>query len=422
MLVSFRVENFLSVGNRVELSMIAVDHDTSLPGNIITTQLNRSRPRPVRLLKSAVLYGPNASGKTNLLKAIKSFSGFVRAAIQNTGNPIPFVPFALDPVWKTRPSAFEISLIEKGTLYRYGLSADTVCVHHEYLYATDKAGERKIFERTKENAAEHYTYGPAGRNLKKFDPFVRPDSLLLAVGASYNNADCRMAWDRIGQMASTGIDIHTRKMGLPDSIKTTEKADLFSEIVKYLGFGFSGLSIRHPEGWRGGGACGETPRPEILFVYTDSAGREVLLDEATQSDGTLIFINLFADILSASKGNGGLLLLDEIESSLHPLLCDALFGFVHALPSDNVQLLCTTHNTQLLNAAVFRRDQIWLTEKNRGGETDLYSLADFKDKPRKDARWGKQYLEGRFGGLPILNTARVEEIFSRYAETSGAVP
>ena len=92
------------------------------------------------------------------------------------------------------------------------------------------------------------------------------------------------------------------------------------------------------------------------------------------------------------------------------------------MPSNNIQLVCTTHNTQLLNTGLFRRDQVWLTEKNQAGATDLYSLADFKGKPRKDARWGKQYLEGRFGGLPLLNTARVEEILSRGANASEDAP
>lgn len=113
--------------------------------------------------------------------------------------------------------------------------------------------------------------------------------------------------------------------------------------------------------------------------------------------------------------------MDEIEASLHPILCEALFRFVHVLPGGAIQLICTTHNTQLLNADLFRRDQIWLTEKSKDGATDLYSLADFQGKPRKDARWGKQYLEGRFGGLPILNAARVEEILSRFAATEEVV-
>lgn len=426
MLVSFSVENFLSIRDRVELSMVAADFDKSLSENIITTQLNRAKPRPINLLKSLAIYGPNASGKTNILKAVLVFSNFVINAIQSTGKPIPFVPFALDPAWKIRPSSFEASFIAQGTLYRYGLSADSSIVHHEYLYATDKAGERKIFERRKspEKAGYSYEYGPAGKNLNKVEQFVRQDSLLLAVGSSYNNIDCRAVWDSVLMLAFLNSKLDLRTSYQFDSIKTEYGVKLMSEIAKYLGFGFSNLDIRYPTGLGRAGEmrCGEQAEPEIVFAYTDSKGNEVLLDAETQSDGTVIFLNLLGDILLASQAGGRVLFVDEIEASLHPLLCEALFRFIHALPLNNIQLVCTTHNTQLLNADLFRRDQIWLTEKNQAGATDLYSLADFKGKPRKDARWGKQYLEGRFGGLPVLNTARVEEILSRGAGASEDAP
>ncbi|CAK7044423.1 MAG: hypothetical protein DELT_02968 [Desulfovibrio sp.] len=425
MLISFSVENFLSIKERVELSMLAVEHDKSLPENIIIAQLNRSKPRPVNLLKSAVIYGPNASGKTNILKAVNTFCRFVTSAVQNTGKPIPFVPFALDPAWKERPSTFEISLIENGTLYRYGLSASASLVHHEYLYATDRAGERKIFERhwAQTNAEHTYDYGPTGKDLRKVEQFVRSDSLLLAVGASYNNEDCLLVWDGILILTFRESNIDVRRSHWADSIITDSGVRLISEIAKYLGFGFSKLSIRYPQGLGRAGElrCGEPAEPEIVFVYTDSTGKEISLDDETQSDGTIIFLNLLGDILVASQAGGRVIFLDEVEASLHPLLCEALFRFIHALPSNNIQLVCTTHNTQLLNSDLFRRDQVWLTEKSGSGATDLYSLADFKGKPRKDARWGKQYLEGRFGGLPVLNTARVEEILSHGMDTTEAV-
>ncbi|MDR3176841.1 MAG: ATP-binding protein [Desulfovibrio sp.] len=424
MLVSFSVENFLSVKERVELSMLPAEHDKSLPGNIITAQLRRVKPRPVNLLKSAVIYGPNASGKTNILKAVETFSRFVVSAVQNTGKPIPVAPFALEHAWKEKPSSFEISLIEDGTLYRYGFSATASLVHHEYLYATDKAGERKIFERDGAEASvkQSYDYGPTGKNLNKIEQFVRHDSLLLAVGASYNNDDCRVVWRNISMLTVPSFDMDMRKVCLPDSIKTEQGAKILSEISKYLGFGFSKLSIQHQGiGQSGKLECGKESEPEIVFSYTDSRGREVLLDERTQSDGTIIFLNLLAGVLAVSENIDHTFFLDEIEAGLHPLLCEALFRFVHALPSNNIQIVCTTHNTQLLNADLFRRDQVWITEKNEAGATDLYSLADFMGKPRKDARWGKQYLEGRFGGLPVLNTSRVEAILSRGMNTAEAV-
>jgi AAA15 family ATPase/GTPase len=425
MLISFYVENFLSIKERVELNMLAVEHDKSLPENIITAHLNRSKPRPVNLLKSAVIYGANASGKTNVLKAIRTFCRFIIASVQNTGKPIPFTPFALDPAWKERPSSFEMSLIEKGTRYRYGLSATDSFIHNEYLYATDKAGERKIFERhgAPNSAEQQYEYGPTGKSLQKVMQFVRSDSLLLAVGASYNNEDCWTFWSSIGMFSSSGLNLDMRKTCISKVVKTEEHVKILSEIAKYLGFGFSRLSMQHSGLGRAGELyCGESSEPEIIFSYTDSKGNEILLDENTQSDGTVIFINLLADILAERNNAGGsIIFLDEVEASLHPLLCEALFRFVHTLPSNNVQIICTTHNTQLLNSDLFRRDQIWLTEKNQVGATDLYSLADFKDKPRKDARWGKQYLEGRFGGLPVLNTTRVEEILSHRAEVSEVV-
>jgi AAA15 family ATPase/GTPase len=417
MMVSFSVRNFLSIKERVNLSMLAVEHDKSFPDNILTVQLKRTRARPVNLLKSAVIYGPNASGKSNILKASQSFSHFVSNCVQNPGRPIPFAPFALDPPWRQRPSSFETSLIDNGVLYRYGFSADTSFIHREYLYAMDKAGERKIFERRNEskNVVPRYDYGPSGKNLRKVEQFVRPDSLILAVGASYNNEECRILWNRIGMMSPTGLDSNTRGTCL--SARSRGKAEILSEIAKYLGFEFSKIFVRasSDHGLTDIIHYGVSAQSEVAFAYTDSQDREVMLDEKTQSAGTITFLNLLADILAARESEGGLIFLDEVETSLHPQLCEALFRFVHALPSKNVQFVCATHNTQLLDTDLFRRDQVWLTEKNREGATDFYSLADFKGKPRKDARLGKQYLEGRFGGLPVINVARVEEILSRFS-------
>jgi energy-coupling factor transporter ATP-binding protein EcfA2 len=421
MLTSFSMENFLSIKDRVELSMVATARDKSLPDNIMAVKLGEKEDTSAKLLKSAVIYGPNASGKTNILKAIRAFSRFVVRAVQNTGKPIPFVPFALDPACTNRPSAFEVSLIEKGTIYRYGLSADASFVHSEYLFTAGEAGERKIFERhaVAKDSAQSYDYGPSGKDLSGLERFVRPDSLMLSVGTSYNNQNCGVVWHKIAMLTSSStLSLDMRGSCLSGASKTEKTISLLSDIAKYLGFGFSKLAVEQPSGPGRCGTmrCGEPAEAEVRFIYTDSKGKEVLLDEQTQSNGTIQFLNMLADILATGKSTGGTLWLDEIESGLHPLLCEALFQFVHALPSGNVQLICTTHNTQLLNPDLFRRDQVWLTEKNREGATDLYSLADFKGKPSGRA-WDRQYLAGRFGGLPILNTARVKNLLEHFTAT-----
>jgi predicted ATPase len=423
MLTSFSVENFLSFKDRMEFSMVAESRDKSLPDNIMAVKLKSKEEPSVNLLKTAVIYGSNASGKTNILKAIREFCRFVSTAVQNTGRPIPFVPFALDLACASRPSTFEISLVEDEILYRYGLAADASFVHREYLFKTDETGEHKIYERhaAAKNSAQSYNYGASGKDLSGLEQFVRPDSLMLSVGTSYNNHICGTLWSRIDKL-SNRVSFDMPGSYLNGTIKTEKTISLLSDIAEYLGFGFSKLSIApsRPRGVLGALRLSEPDEPDVVFIHTDSKGNKVLLYEETQSHGTIKFLNMLAEILQPEKGTGATLWLDEIESGLHPMLCEALFRFVYVLPSANVQLICTTHNTQLLNSDLFRRDQVWLTEKNRAGATDLYSLADFKGGKPPGRAWGRQYLEGRFGGLPVLNTAGAEALLSHSATAPGA--
>ena len=157
MLISFSVGNFLSFRDKTELSMVAIEGDHSLPDNKVDVTLIKEKSQPLALLKSAVIYGPNASGKSNFIHALNAFSSFIiDSANMHENQSASFHGFALDPRTRRSPSEFEIKILLDGILYRYGFSADLKQVYDEWLFIAERGKERFIFERVwNHDAARH---------------------------------------------------------------------------------------------------------------------------------------------------------------------------------------------------------------------------------------------------------------------------
>lgn len=414
MLLSFKVKNYLSFLEEAEFSLLPSTSDK-------THMENMASDKP-QALKSAIIYGPNASGKSNFFRALKMFCMFIchsDGVHENAGTP--FKSFVLDKEASRSPSEFEIIFNHEGNRYRYGFSADNKIVHEEWLFVAGKGKERFVFERTLKNDSHEYEFGPSGRKFKRLikEDRIRKNALLISVGSQFNIVDAKFVVKFL-----SSIVFFREEDGI-----SSENVNLLSSVVKFADLGIYNISadkfniekdLNKKSGIRILGKIDPSDKTVSFteafkdmmlysFKYQCADGSFVDMYEAEQSDGTLHFMGVVDKIISVYK-TGGVLLVDEIEKSLHPFLCEALFSVLHKLPKDKVQMICTTHSTEIINADIFRRDQIWIAEKNNFGRSTLTSLDEYK--VRNSAKLGKQYLEGRFRGVPILNLKFFDEFIS----------
>jgi len=358
MLIEFNVQNFRSIKEEVTLSLVA-SPDKSLDNNLIKTDLLRDN-----LLRSAVIYGANASGKSNVFLAFNFLNSFVmQSHTFQKGTKINYFPFKLDKKYLSKPSKFEVVFIKNNIKYIYGVSFIGERIIDEYLYYYPEGRKALIFERKETN---NYRF-TIDRKEQKFilKALIEADLGINDLFAS------------IKEISIDEIPIQIReqlKAMMPDAKGNFEKIDI-----------------------------------RIIHKVLDEIGNEnrVEFDFEEESEGTKRLFSLIG-IWIDSLNNGRVLVVDELDTKLHHLLNVFLIKLFNdpTQNKNNAQLIFTTHNTNLLDLNIFRRDQIWFTEKNpRKGTTDLYSLIEFS--PRKDKNIQKGYLAGRYGAIPFISDDRI---------------
>ncbi len=426
MLIDFSVENFLSVKEEVCFSLLA-SSDKSLDNNLITGEKALKKDS---LLRSAVLYGANASGKSNVIKALGNLKYLIITSSQNIpGQNIRFLPFKLDEKCLLKPSKFNINFVQGGIRYNYKVSFTCEKVIDESLYYYPKGTEAIIFER---NDTINYKFtidkskqkGMAERTLENvfylsnsaqqnYDKTIKPfewfSNVLDVIGPT-EKLDKHATFKLMDKdeklknvvlkalvVADLGInDLHIsiKEMSIDDfMILSPEKSKTFiemsnkSDYVNHIDLKFfhSGFDKKH-----------------------NKIGVQFDIDE--ESDGTQKLFLLIGPWLNSLK-NGSILIIDELDSKLHPFLCKYLIDMFNnsEINTNNSQLLFTTHNSTFLDQDIFRRDQIWFTEKDAEfGNTNLFSLLEFKQ--RRDTNIEKGYLAGRYGAVPFIKN--IESVFS----------
>ena len=424
MLLEFKVSNFRSIREEQTLSFIGTGDSAELPGNFVQPRLPGMGDSKV--LKAVALYGANASGKSNVLAALQFFADF--AANSFTGRkpeaPTGTQPFALEPDWMERPTTLEVSAIIDGVRTTYGLAMTAERVTEEYLVAFP-VGEPEIrFEREwkAENGEMEWSFPSTDFVISdELKRSTRENCTLLSAGAQFNHPQLTAIhrwWDK-----SLRVLAISRASGLVESSLVEESAQIWIEappelrqailmLMRQADLGLTNLSIeRLPENEQ---TAGEPPSAlanvrrvlrrlrkfEILFSHRGRDG-DVPLPFAAESTGTQRFFGLSGPLIRAYSGNG-VLCIDEIEASLHPLL---VRGFLQVFGQANgraqePQILVTTHNPVLLDRTIFRTDQIWFTEKDDTGATTLYPLTDYQERPDEPLVNG--YLAGRYGGIPFI--------------------
>jgi uncharacterized protein len=417
MLIEFSVGNYRSFKDRVTFSMVAanlVSKDKSLDINNafdIDSEL--------RLLKTAAIYGANASGKSNLAKALSFMKWFMVNSSKETQSTdaIGVEPFRLSTETEERPSYFELVFLMGERKYRYGFEANQERVISEWLFYVPNVRETNLFERKFDSIESSKIYDADGIQQR-----TRSNALFLSVSAQFNVdlAEKILEWitDRVNIISGLHDQAYL-KYTIRCFLNNKNRADIV-QLIKKLDLGISEIQVDQedfttdflPDDMpdelkklivKAGG--GKATSIGISHRKFDADGNDGSIEEfdleSQESEGTKKVFALAGPLITALK-EGEILIIDEFDARLHPFISLAivkLFNSNEANPN-NAQLIFMTHDTNLLNNKIFRRDQVWFTEKNKYGATDLYSLAEYRI--RNDASFENDYIKGRYGAIPYI--------------------
>ncbi|OYE01999.1 abortive infection protein [Nostoc sp. 'Peltigera membranacea cyanobiont' 232] len=373
----------------------------------------------LKLLKSAAIYGANASGKSNLATALRFMRWFMINSSKETQSTekIGVDQFKLSTETEDKPSFFEIVFLMNGKRYRYGFEATRDKVVSEWLFYVPKSKETKLFERKLGKFSVSKTYKADGIQQK-----TRHNALFLSVSAQFNVQIAEKILDWLtNQVAliSTLNDIGYRGYTVSCLINNENKDEIL-QLLKKLDLGFSDLKVEESE-ITADSLPKELPdelknlilkngKGKLSSVQTthqkfDGKGNLVSIEvfdlDEQESEGTKKVFSLAGPLVDTLK-NGQILIIDEFDARIHPLISHAIVELFNSNETNpnNAQLIFMTHDTNLLNKKLFRRDQIWFTEKNRYGATDLYSLAEYNIS--NDASFESDYIQGRYGAIPYI--------------------
>ena len=395
MILEFSIVNMLSFKEKVVFSMIANSSD-GLNNNYV--EINDKK-----ILKTSAIYGANASGKSNLFKILNT----IILMLKNSNNldinsKLPIIPFKFDK--ENKPSEFEIKLIIDEIRYVYGFVADKEKIYEEYLYYYPNGRETKIFDRTNIN---EYTYNQKDeRKLKEIINKNSQNKFFLSTATNWNFEKTKPVYDFLTRGIRTCFNLETLKAqalkeyAIKENLKEfaldfLKKADFNIEDYKVVEFGppeeiilEMGYYIRE-----------SSKQHQFLFKHK---GTENYLNLDEESLGTQMIFSLIP-FIADTINNKKILVIDELDKSLHPFLVHYIVEMFNdpEINKNQAQLIFNTHDTNLLDLNILRRDQIWFVEKsNENGESNIYPLSDFS--VRKSENIEKGYMLGRYGAVPFI--------------------
>lgn len=412
MLVEFSFGNYLSFKETKTFTLIASAITEFEESNVANTER-------YRLLKGAVVFGGNGSGKSNFITALTAMKFYVEnSARLSSTDELGVTPFALDTKSTQEPSFFEILIIIDEVRYRYGFEITNTVVKAEWLFLTKKKKEYALFLREGDGIRVSKLFAEGEDLVEK----TRDNGLFLSVADQFNGpiANKIMKWFKSFYNVS-GFRSHHQfsdltsallmEAGPKDKLRNLfTNLDLdFSDIVVEKKTSVPSLNSYHAN-W-------VEPETSYYDVYTihqiyDENKRPVRevrckLSEY-ESAGTSKIYNL-AGLIYTVINTGGVLVIDELDAGLHPIIVKAFSGLFNSATQNpkNAQLIFTTHDINLLESGKWRRDQIYFVEKDHYSASDLYSLVEFREPDgkavRKDRSFDKDYMKGRYGGVPSVN-------------------
>jgi AAA15 family ATPase/GTPase len=429
MLLRFSVSNYLSIRDRQELSMVATSLKDRDDGLIEVPGMAKTRAVP-----SAIVFGPNASGKSNLLLAL----GFMREQVLEShrkGGPDTAInrhAFALSTRCKDEPTEVEADFIVNDVRYTYGFAASDTAFEREWLYAYPHGTRRKLFERTSPSEIE---FGPALKGQRQImAELMRPNSLYLSVAAQ-NQHDQIVELHKyfLSLCLENKIDVSSLEFANHQKIDEIDQRAI--SFLKICGTGVVDFRVNKIELDNSVKDFSKKMIDALSFtIFDDNKRREFMEMEIErlhkvelahisenqlyeffpierESSGTRRLLKLLRRCFG-SLDSGSLMVIDEIDASLHTQICEAIVYLFadKRINTKGAQLIATTHDTNLLRSEYLRRDQIWLTEKDDQGATELFSLADIKIRAGDNFELG--YLQGRYGAVPF--TGPVSDLFAAH--------
>jgi len=395
MLLEFTVGNYLSFKDKKTLSLEAAPI-TEFPDNVIDAG-------NFKLLRSAVIYGANSSGKSNFLSALTKMQNIVTSSAKQTSTDrIEVFPYLLNTITENAPSFFEILFLIENVRFRYGFEVDKDKIHSEWLFVltVDRKKEKELFIRNEDDfdISKDFSEG------KGIEQKTRSNGLFLSAVDQFNGtiANAIMRWfDKFTILS--GLN-HEKDRSLSVLLmKDSGFKDRFKKFICDFNLGFNEIRIDE---------SGE--ESNLIFTRHNKYNEDnKLVDDISftltshESSGT----NKLFDMAGYIWGGlflGKVVVIDELDAKLHPLITQAIVKLFNSKESNpqNAQLIFATHDTNLLNHGHLRRDQIYFTEKDHYEASDLYSLVEYKDiddmKIRKDSSFEKDYIKGRYGAIPFV--------------------
>lgn len=401
MILEFCATNYLSIKDELKFSFIAtpLKESCSEPNDLFPLE-----DTGISLVRSAVVYGANASGKSNVVKAFGFYKRFIAESFKNSqaGEAIDVENFRLNATTVKEPTIMEATFTDGEFIYRYGFEVDSQSVHGEWLYkrvCKKRAKEVEVFYREGDSTTVH----PKSQLIQELvnKKMVRSNALLLSTAAQFNESTsvCILQWLNDTKVVFCSED----EQLWSNAIKHLDNEPLRKRIIDFAKYADLGIeNITKIDN-----------RIVSDHKQYDDEGREVnnvsFAFSRNESEGTIKYFSLAYPIIDALD-NGKRIVIDELDSKLHPLLVKrivALFNDAKTNPK-GAQLLFTAHDTFLLSAGLFRRDQVWFTQKNSFGATELFSLAEYK--VRSTSPFERDYLLGKYGATPIIGD--IEKIFN----------
>ena len=416
MLIEFSVSNFRSFRERQTFSMVAAPR-LHKRNNVFKPEL--SGEKFPDLLKVAVIYGPNASGKSNLLKALDVVRQIASRGPSTADIPLPVSPFRFDTSLIDQPSMFELHFIHAGIRYQFELSATSQRIVKERLVAFPKGVETLLYNRRHEEAGDQYSYGDTLEGgidlIETWRKLTPPKVLFIAQAVANSNEELSqlrlpLGWLKNGTRpvlgGMRGFAQATQKLAGERDSHAKDIASFLRDVdvpISHIKVESIGTND-DAESENGAGSklslSDYAAKTKTILTHRTALG-DAEIDYSEESEGTKNLIGFWLPwiLKDAEKNPARVLVVDELDSSLHPMIVAALVK-KHLNSAIDTQLIFTTHDTHLMDSKLLRRDQVWITERDINGATQLRSIHDFEGREGEDIE--KRYFEGRYRGLPFV--------------------
>ncbi len=431
MLIEFKFGNFRSFRDEAVLSMEAMGL-----GRLKNCLISYNS---MKLIPSVAIYGKNGGGKSNVIRAFWLAVQFIKNAqrTQHENAKIPVKPFLLNDYSKDEPTFFEFTYVLDNVKYIYGFSATKEKIFSEYLYHSPKGQKATVFTRTEQK----FTFTEEKAKRKLISEAVAPNQLFFSVACTMNDTDCMraMKWFReyvffsrdyadipeqlleysndknmlaaiSGYAKAADLGIEKMEFEFKDEVvKDFESEKNIPEEIRFALTAFM-QNLKENSNISEIGLQKSEVRATSYHNGINKNGIKTsfTLDLSDESDGTRKLMSI-APAIESVLNNGGIVLVDELEKELHPMLVNYIVAKFQSKTSNpnGAQLIFTTHNTELLNMELMRKDQLYFADKNRkDGASELYSIGDFSTKTADNIRKG--YLAGKYGATPDIEIEEVE--------------